>query len=505
MLLHDVDYPRVTHANSLMKNVRDYKTSEKVDIVLMNPPYGGHEQDSIQTNFPSTLRSAETANLFMIEILYRLNKNGRCGVILPDSFLQNEDSSLISLKEKLFKECNVHTIIRLPGSCFSPYTGIATNLIFFDKTGSTTQTWFYRFDLINNQKFSIKRNPITLEKLSPITEWWNHRVEIKDKKEDVALTETWKSQCISIGTIIDRKYNLDFCGFPNEEKIILSPEDTLSTYIEKREFLETKLSNASTIMSEYLSGNTNVALLNFGSITNALTKLNSQFPTDMRDALLQAAMQGKLTEQSKKDTPVDELLAELKPPVTPTGRKRKKAKQLNIEFFDIPENWKWVKLSECGTTNIGLTYSPSNVTSNGGTIVLRSSNIQNGQMVYDDIVTVDMKVPENKICHIGDILICARNGSKKLVGKSAIIDREGMAFGAFMAIYRSKCNPYINYVLRSPHFRKSVLGGAETTTINQVTQDMIENYMIPLPPIEEQQRIVERLDTLLPLCDTIIE
>ena len=505
MLLHDVDYPRVTHANSLMKNVRDYKTSEKVDIVLMNPPYGGHEQDSIQTNFPSTLRSAETANLFMIEILYRLNKNGRCGVILPDSFLQNEDSSLISLKEKLFKECNVHTIIRLPGSCFSPYTGIATNLIFFDKTGSTTQTWFYRFDLINNQKFSIKRNPITLEKLSPITEWWNHRVEIKDKKEDVALTETWKSQCISIGTIIDRKYNLDFCGFPNEEKIILSPEDTLSTYIEKREFLETKLSNASTIMSEYLSGNTNVALQNIGSITNALTKLNYQFPTDMRDALLQAAMQGKLTEQSKKDTPVDELLAELKPPVTPTGRKRKKAKQLNIEFFDIPENWKWVKLSECGTTNIGLTYSPSNVTSNGGTIVLRSSNIQNGQMVYDDIVTVDMKVPENKICHIGDILICARNGSKKLVGKSAIIDREGMAFGAFMAIYRSKCNPYINYVLRSPHFRKSVLGGAETTTINQVTQDMIENYMIPLPPIEEQQRIVKRLDTLLPLCDTIIE
>ena len=116
-----------------------------------------------------------------------------------------------------------------------------------------------------------------------------------------------------------------------------------------------------------------------------------------------------------------------------------------------------------------------------------------------------MNVPENKMCHIGDILICARNGSKRLVGKSAIIDKEGMAFGAFMAIYRSKCNPYINYVLDSPHFRKSVLGGAETTTINQVTQDMIENYMVPLPPIEEQQRIVERLDALLPLCDTLVE
>lgn len=237
-----------------------------------------------------------------------------------------------------------------------------------------------------------------------------------------------------------------------------------------------------------------------------MAKLNSNFPTDLRGAILQAAMQGKLTEQLESDTPVDILLDEIKPTITvSTGRGRKKSKQLEIEFFDIPQNWKWVKLSECGTTNIGLTYSPSDVTTIGGTVVLRSSNIQNGCMAYDDIVAVNMNVPENKMCHIGDILICARNGSKRLVGKSAIIDKEGMAFGAFMAIYRSKCNPYINYVLDSPHFRKSVLGGAETTTINQVTQDMIENYMVPLPPIEEQQRIVERLDALLPLCDTLVE
>lgn len=244
----------------------------------------------------------------------------------------------------------------------------------------------------------------------------------------------------------------------------------------------------------------------FSVIEQQLITLKTNFPADMRGAILQAAMQGKLTEQLESDSAVDVLLSEIKPlVVSTTGRGRKKSKQLDMEFFDIPENWKWVKLSECGTTNIGLTYSPSDVTVSGGTVVLRSSNIQNGQMAYDDIVTVNMKVPENKMCHIGDILICARNGSKRLVGKSAIIDKEGMAFGAFMAIYRSKCNPYINYVLDSPHFRKSVLGGAETVTINQVTQDMIENYMVPLPPIEEQQRIVERLDTLLPLCDTLME
>lgn len=241
MLLHDVDYPRIYHENSLTKNVRDYKDNEKVDFVLMNPPYGGHEQDAIQVNFPPQFRSSETANLFMIEILYRLNDGGRCGVILPDSFFQNDDASLIEIKKKLFKDCNVHTIIRMPGSCFAPYTPIATNLLFFDKTGSTTDTWFYRFDLENNQKFSMKRNPITREKLSAIDEWWDNRTEIKDKKYDESLSDTWKSRCISIDAIIEGNYNLDFCGFPNEEKVILSPEDTISNFKEERERLDRRL------------------------------------------------------------------------------------------------------------------------------------------------------------------------------------------------------------------------------------------------------------------------
>lgn len=241
MLLHDVNYPRVIHGNSLSKNVRDYAPSEKVDFVLMNPPYGGHEQDGIQVNFPSRLRSSETANLFMIEILYRLNDGGRCGVILPDGFLQNDDASLIRIKEKLFRECNVHTIIRMPGSCFAPYTGIATNLLFFDKTGETRETWFYRFDLSEGQKFSMKRNPITREKLAAIDEWWDHRTEIMDAKTDASLSDTWKARCVPAETIIAGNYNLDYCGFPNEEKVIFSPEETIAAFREERERLDRKL------------------------------------------------------------------------------------------------------------------------------------------------------------------------------------------------------------------------------------------------------------------------
>ena len=168
--------------------------------------------------------------------------------------------------------------------------------------------------------------------------------------------------------------------------------------------------------------------------------------------------------------------------------------------FDIPETWRWVRLGTIGYTNIGLTYSPKDQTMDG-VIVLRSSNIQNGKMVYEDIVKVNMEIPDNKMCQIGDILICARNGSKRLVGKSAIVDKAGMSFGAFMAIFRSVCNQYIIHVINSAYFRNSLLGDTGTTTINQITQDMLKNSLIPLPPLAEQKRIVAKIEELLPLVD----
>ena len=170
--------------------------------------------------------------------------------------------------------------------------------------------------------------------------------------------------------------------------------------------------------------------------------------------------------------------------------------------FDIPDSWIWVRLGTIGYTNIGLTYSPKDISENG-TIVLRSSNIQDFKMDYNDIVRVQMDIPNNKICNKGDILICARNGSKRLVGKAAIIDRDGMSFGAFMAIFRSICNEYIFYVINSAFFLNSLLGETGTTTINQITQDMLKNAMIPLPPLAEQKRIVAKIEELLPLCEKI--
>ena len=165
--------------------------------------------------------------------------------------------------------------------------------------------------------------------------------------------------------------------------------------------------------------------------------------------------------------------------------------------FEIPDTWEWVRLGNIGETNIGLTYKPADVC-NSGIGVLRSNNIQNGMMDYSDLIYVSCDVPIRAMAQKGDILICARNGSRALVGKSAIVDRDGMAFGAFMAIFRSICNPYIQLFINSYLFRGQ-LDGATTTTINQVTQSMLRKQLCPLPPLEEQKRIVEKYNELLPL------
>lgn len=230
-------------------------------------------------------------------------------------------------------------------------------------------------------------------------------------------------------------------------------------------------------------------------------------PQELKNSILQLAIQGKLVEQRPEEGTAEELFARIQQEKQRLIRegKIKKEKPLpeiteDEKPFDIPESWKWVHLGNIGFTHIGLTYSPKNI-SEEGTIVLRSSNIQNNKMDYQDIVRVNMNIPENKICHIGDILICARNGSKRLVGKAAIIDREGMSFGAFMAIFRSQCNAYILQVVNSAYFRNSLLGDTGTTTINQITQDMLKNALIPLPPLTEQKRIVAKIEELLPYID----
>lgn len=234
LLLHDIDQPNVIHGNSLEKNVRDYTEDDKFNVILMNPPYGGNEKDIVKQNFPTALRSSETADLFMSVIMYRLKQNGRVAIVLPDGFLFGTDNAKTAIKEKLLNEFNLHTIIRLPHSVFAPYTSITTNLLFFDKTKPTDKVWFYRLDMPSDRKNFSKTKPIELKHFDPVIEWWNNRQPISEDGFD-------KARCYTIDEIKEKNYNLDLCGYPHVEEEILEPDVLIAQYQEKRSSLNANI------------------------------------------------------------------------------------------------------------------------------------------------------------------------------------------------------------------------------------------------------------------------
>ena len=170
--------------------------------------------------------------------------------------------------------------------------------------------------------------------------------------------------------------------------------------------------------------------------------------------------------------------------------------------FEIPKGWEWTRIRNISQSYIGLTYSPTDVSSRG-TIVLRSSNIQDGKIVLNDVVRVSKEISKKLQVEKNDIIICARNGSAKLVGKSAVVTdvTEPMTFGAFMAICKTALYQYVSIFLQSDLFFSQLRGVSGTTTINQLTQNNFNDFWIPIPPANEQKRIVEKLQNVSPFIE----
>lgn len=227
MLLHGIDVPKIYHDNSLLRDVLDYTEDDQFSVILMNPPYGGNEKNEVKNHFPSDLASSETADLFMSVIMYRLKKNGRAAVILPDGFLFGTDNAKVAIKKKLFSEFNLHTVIRMPHSVFAPYTSITTNILFFDRTEPTKETWFYRLDMPDGYKNFSKTKPMELNHFAPAMDWWNNREEINIDGFD-------KAKKYTVQELVERNYNIDLCGYPHEEEEILPPKELIQQYQEKR-------------------------------------------------------------------------------------------------------------------------------------------------------------------------------------------------------------------------------------------------------------------------------
>ena len=248
LLLHNLDLPQVYHENSLLRDVLDYTEEDQFDVILMNPPYGGSEKADVKNHFPNDLASSETADLFMSVIMYRLAKDGRAAVILPDGFLFGTDNAKVGIKKKLLGEFNLHTVIRMPGSVFSPYTSITTNILFFDRTGPTEETWFYRLDMPEGYKHFSKTKPMKLEHFAPAMEWWNNRRELAADGFDKAKKFTARQLSVEFG------YNLDQCGYPHEEEEILAPLDLIQRYEEERSSLNAEIDRVLAEITAILGG-----------------------------------------------------------------------------------------------------------------------------------------------------------------------------------------------------------------------------------------------------------
>ncbi len=233
MILHNIDSPiHIRHDNTLTRPLRDYKEKDRVPVIITNPPFGGVEEDGIEKNFPSTLRTRETADLFMTLIIQLLKKDGRAAVVLPDGFFFGEGMKT-RLKEKLLSECNLHTVVRLPNGVFNPYTGIKTNLLFFTKGRPTETIWYYEHPYPPGVKNYSKTKPMKFSEFQAEIDWWG-------SEEDgfAARKETEQAWKVGIEEIKTRHYNLDIKNPHVAEQVVHDPEELLADYARQQEEIQ---------------------------------------------------------------------------------------------------------------------------------------------------------------------------------------------------------------------------------------------------------------------------
>ncbi len=254
MILHGIDTPtNIRHDNTLSRPYRDYGNKDRVEVIVTNPPFGGTEEDGIENNFPANFRTRETADLFMALIVKLLKNHGRAAVVLPDGFLFGEGMKT-RLKEDLLKQCNLHTIVRLPNGVFNPYTGIKTNILFFTKKPEseqpgTKEIWFYEHPYPEGVTSYNKTKPMRFEEFQTELDWWgSEEDQFKSRSE---TEQAWK---VSIEDIVLRNYNLDISNPHKAELVSHDPEELLARYDEQQGQIQDLRDQLKSILENALSG-----------------------------------------------------------------------------------------------------------------------------------------------------------------------------------------------------------------------------------------------------------
>lgn len=496
LLLHDIEAPNIRHCDSLGMNIGDIREKDKVEVIGMNPPYGGSTGVSVQSNFPTAYRSSETADLFIALIMYRLKAGGRCGVIIPDGFLFGTDAAKLAIKETLLRKFNLHTVIRLPGSIFAPYTSIATNILFFNNETAegaadgfkTKDVWFYRLDMPKGYKHFSKTKPMKLEHTQPIQDWWIDRKEIINEEQGE------KSKVFTAQQLIEMDCNFDQCKFPKNEEEVLPPEELLRNYWQQRQTLEHKIDKTLTeiqnilgieIEKDYILPSLS-STYKYDNAQKQLDRLNADLPEALKKSILQEAIQGRLVPQDPKDEPASVLLESIrkeKERLFKEGKLKKKdlvTTPITEEEkpFEIPTTWEWVRLGEICYLVDGEKKNEKGLLLDAKFLRGKTSGeyLQSGKHVKqgDNIILVD---GENS----GEVFNVPIDGIMGSTFKQLIINS---------AIHKQ----YL--LMQILNYKELLRNSKKGAAIPHLNKDVFCNLPVGLPPLAEQHRIVEKIEEL---------
>ena len=496
MMLHGIDVPtNIRHTNTLGdRPYKDYGPKDRVDIIITNPPFGGIEENGIESNFLKKHQTRETADLFMALIMHLLKHDtGRAAVVLPDGFLFGEGVKT-TLKRELLEEFNLHTIVRLPKGVFSPYTSINTNILFFEKGGPTKDVWFFEHPYPDGYKSYSRSNPLTIEEFDLEKEWWGGN----SRKERKVTKNAWK---VSVKDLEERNYNFD-CKNPHFEEIIhQDPVELMSEYEKiNKKLLHVQQELKSELMQAF--ENTNKATETISNNFNDFFS-NKQNITKLKQLTLQLAMQGKLVPQDPNNQPASELLKKIE-----KEKKANKVKSLepiksgSIPYV-LPNGWQWVYLNDFGVWKSGSTPSRTNSAYYGGDIPWVKSGEVNQGLTKKTEETITQKALDEcslSLNPVGSVLVAMYGAN---IGEVGILEIEATTNQAICACqtFSKINNQFLKFLIDSlkGYFISQGAGAAQPN----ISRVKIINSIVPLPPFNEQEKIVEKINQLMALCDEL--
>ncbi len=509
LILHDIEVPQIKHQNSLARPLSDYTAKDKVDVIVANPPFGGSEDAIIKKNFPSEVQTSETADLFLVLMMHLLKDKGRCGIVLPDSFMF-DGGVKNTIKQKLLEEYGLHTIIRIP-PVFKPYASVKTNLLFFQKGVKSKGVWVYRLDMPEGVKNFTKTKPMEDRHFDPVREWWDNRKEI-------VIDGNYKSKFYTIQELKDFNYDFDkCCPFPKDENIILEPNEIIYNYKNRTQEITSLINKQIDLLTQGLDcnyiGDFNANI----QLCNDLVLINQKFAEDLFQSILFQTVQGKISSNVKFNDNIEITLnhiysckkEEIKNGLVIDKKHTPDVVKDDEIPFEIPNSWKWVKLGDITTFYAGKTPERHNVNywKNPTTPwVSITDMINNGITMETKEKISDLAVKDclQKCVSPKGTLIMS---FKLTIGKVSYLGIDATHNEAIISIFPfakdDKLEILKNYLFTILPFMANYGDSKNAIKGRTLNATSLTNLYIPLPSFEEQKYIVIKVKDLRKLVDTL--